>query len=74
MIKDCSIFFDRTKLRTLRQLIRNDKDAKKGVENWTEEVKKVHEEVKSLLQLKECAIILKKYSSKLDLEHFKAQF
>lgn len=74
LIKDCSIFINRSKMHTLRQLLRVKREAKPFEQEWTEEMKKLNEEIKNILLLKECGIITKKYSSKLDMEHFKALF
>jgi hypothetical protein len=40
-------------------------------DNIPEEMKKIKDELKKMLELKECKIILNKYSSKFDITEFK---
>lgn len=71
MVKDCKVFLQMNKLKLIVLFLRKDE---KEMEENSGQITRLKEEIKKMLGLKECAIILNKYSSKMDMESFKNLF
>lgn len=68
MVKDYSVFLKGEKLELIVRYLKHPTDS---ADDRPEDMKKLKDELKKLLELKECKIILNKYSSKFDIEEFK---
>lgn len=66
MVTNSAIFFDWAKLADLTLLIDGE------LTDFAREIE-LKKEIAAQLKCKECQIVLSKYASKMDLEHFKQQ-